>query len=85
MLKERNIPVLWYPPESIGFDSKVEFTKQSDVWSFGVWLWEIFSRGSDPNLSYGFKGGIKAENVQQELRSGRRLGKEYLYNTPEEM
>ncbi len=77
--------MFWYPPESIGFDSKVEYTKKSDVWSFGVLLWEMFSRGSDPNLSYEFEGDIKADNVKQELLNGRRLAQEYLYNTPEQM
>lgn len=77
--------MLWYPPESIGFDSSVRYTKKSDVWSFGVLLWEMFSRGSHPKFSYGFTDEIKADNVQQELQNGRRLGREYLYNAPEEM
>ncbi|GFT72203.1 hypothetical protein NPIL_682911 [Nephila pilipes] len=39
------LPIRWMPPESILYR---KFTIESDIWSFGVVLWEIFSFGKQP-------------------------------------
>lgn len=39
------LPVKWMSPEAIGFR---RFSHASDVWSFGVVLWEIFSYSASP-------------------------------------
>ena len=39
------MPVRWLPPESIRHRI---FTHKSDVWSFGVTVWEILTFGESP-------------------------------------
>ena len=39
------LPIRWMPPESVLYR---KFSIESDVWSFGVVLWEIFSYGRQP-------------------------------------
>ncbi|CAG7733213.1 unnamed protein product [Allacma fusca] len=74
---DRKLPVKWYPPESL-HDWK--FSEKSDIWSYGVTLYEIFSYGQEPNLpgvSNNESGDVKETDELQEivklLSSGVRL------------
>ena len=45
LLHGRSLPVRWMPPESISSDV---FSSASDVWAFGVLIWELFTYGALP-------------------------------------
>ncbi|VDO02212.1 unnamed protein product [Rodentolepis nana] len=38
-------PLKWYAPECIYY---FRFDSKSDVWSYGITLWEVFSYGERP-------------------------------------
>lgn len=63
-------PARWMAPESM-LDAK--FTNKSDVWSFGVLLWEITALGEQP------WAGLKDQSIFPELQAGNRL-KEQLFS-----
>ncbi|XP_059059361.1 tyrosine-protein kinase transmembrane receptor Ror-like isoform X2 [Achroia grisella] len=56
MRGERPMPVRWMSPESILY---ARFTHESDVWSYGVVLWEIYSRGKQPFYGHNNDGATK--------------------------
>lgn len=56
------LPVRWMPPESILYR---KYTVESDAWSFGVVLWEVFTYGKQPwyELS-NHEVGTRMENIR---------------------
>jgi tyrosine-protein kinase Srms len=67
------VPLKWMAPEAI-VDAK--YTTMSDVWSFGVLLYEVTSLGMTP---YGAMGG---QELMAELERGYRLPQPAICSTP---
>lgn len=44
-VQDNDLPIRWMPPEAI---TSANFTMASDVWSYGVVLWELFTYGDLP-------------------------------------
>uniref|UniRef100_A0A672LT52 Mast/stem cell growth factor receptor n=1 Tax=Sinocyclocheilus grahami TaxID=75366 RepID=A0A672LT52_SINGR len=59
------LPVKWMSPESI---FECVYTFESDVWSYGILLWEIFSLGSSP-----YPGMPVDSNFYKMIKEGYRM------------
>ncbi|TKR82863.1 hypothetical protein L596_016537 [Steinernema carpocapsae] len=69
-----NRPIKWMAPEALRTNV---YNSATDVWSFGVTLWEMLSCGSQPF------DGIEPEEVANALEKGIRLAQPY--NCPDEL
>ncbi|EAA07075.4 AGAP010710-PA, partial [Anopheles gambiae str. PEST] len=59
-------PIKWYAPESFNYGT---FSHASDVWSFGVTLWEMFSYGAPPY--HDMKGAEVIKLIEEDQRLSR--------------
>ncbi|XP_030426305.1 macrophage-stimulating protein receptor isoform X1 [Gopherus evgoodei] len=62
--RQAKLPVKWMALESLQIQ---KFTTKSDVWSFGVLLWELLTRGAPPYPE------VHPYDITHYLLSGRRL------------
>uniref|UniRef100_A0A8C6CXY9 Protein tyrosine kinase 7 (inactive) n=1 Tax=Moschus moschiferus TaxID=68415 RepID=A0A8C6CXY9_MOSMO len=56
------VPLRWMPPEAI---LEGDFSTKSDVWAFGVLMWEVFTHGEMPH------GGQADDEVLADLQAGK--------------
>ncbi|XP_066027919.1 ephrin type-A receptor 3 isoform X2 [Pocillopora verrucosa] len=63
---EARLPAKWMPPESL-FHGKS--STKSDIWSYGIVMWEVFTIGESPYP------GVKPKEIAGLLRTGYRMPK----------
>ena len=69
---EAPLPIKWMAIESI---KDLVFSTQSDVWSFGIVLWEFFTLAESPYP------GLSVDVVYQKLLEGYRMECPHLAST----
>jgi len=72
---QAHIPVKWSPPEVIQSN---QYSTKSDIWSFAVAVWEIFTYGEAP-----YTGLSNVDAVEAIMKRGLRLPRPE--NCPEEL
>nr|XP_033776357.1 tyrosine-protein kinase Fes/Fps [Geotrypetes seraphini] len=60
----RQIPVKWTAPEALNYG---RYSSESDIWSFGILLWETFSLGSSPYAT------MNNQQTREAIEHGERL------------
>ena len=58
------VPIRWMSPEALKYG---KYTPESDVWAFGVLMWEVYTEGHFPYSGY------SNEEVQSMLENGFKL------------
>lgn len=56
-------PLKWYAPECINFR---KFSSKSDVWSFGITMWEAFSYGGKPYKVSSWRASLSLATITQQ-------------------
>ncbi|PIK45713.1 putative fibroblast growth factor receptor 1-like [Apostichopus japonicus] len=64
LLEQKIPPIAWLPPETVFIG---QYSEKSDIWSFGVVVWEIFSLGETPF------GGLTCAEIEDKLRRKQYL------------
>ncbi|PIK49535.1 hypothetical protein BSL78_13595 [Apostichopus japonicus] len=64
LLEQKIPPIAWLPPETVFIG---QYSEKSDIWSFGVVVWEIFSLGETPF------GGLTCAEIEGKLRRKQYL------------
>lgn len=60
----KQIPIKWTAPEALNFG---KYNSLCDVWSYGVLIWEIFSKGGTPYA------GISNSRAREKIDEGYRM------------
>ncbi|GLV31114.1 FER tyrosine kinase [Carabus blaptoides fortunei] len=60
----KQIPIKWTAPEALNFG---KYTSLCDVWSYGILIWEIFSRGGTPY------NGLTNAQARDKIDTGYRM------------
>lgn len=60
----KRLPMKWLPPEAL---TQRIFSEKSDVWSFGILMYEMYSLGKEPY------GNMESREVLTFLNEGKRL------------
>ncbi|XP_022803821.1 tyrosine kinase receptor Cad96Ca-like [Stylophora pistillata] len=63
---EARLPARWMPPESLLYG---ESSTKSDIWSYGIVMWEVFTIGESPYP------GVKSGEIADLLQTGYRMPK----------
>ena len=49
---DKAIPLRWMAPEVLRFTNTLKFSEASDVWAYGITIWEIYTLGEQPYFEF---------------------------------